>query len=137
MCGRCWGCGGRSWRSFWRRAGRRGGTDSSNADEAFTRNRLRHHLLPILREYNPAMDQALANLAELAREDEARWQAEVGRVLPQVLLAGKAGARGWAGGSTAAGEAAVSPEIWSGCGGSILRCGGGWCGRRRGRWGRG
>ncbi|HEY5057004.1 MAG TPA: tRNA lysidine(34) synthetase TilS, partial [Acidobacteriaceae bacterium] len=64
-------------------------TDSSNADEAFTRNRVRHHLLPILREYNPAIDTALANLATLARDDEARWQAELARILPQLLLPGK------------------------------------------------
>src|ERR1035437_1718786 len=64
-------------------------TDSSNSDEAFTRNRVRHQLLPILRQYNPSLDQTLANLAELAREDEARWQSELGRILPQVLLPGK------------------------------------------------
>jgi len=79
-------------------------TDSSNADEAFRRNRVRHHLLPILREYNPAIDQALANLAELARDDEARWQAEVGRILPQVLLPGKPVRGGGRAVSTAAGE---------------------------------
>ena len=64
-------------------------TDSSNADETFTRNRVRHHLLPILREYNPAIDTALANLATLARDDEARWQAELARILPQLLLPGR------------------------------------------------
>lgn len=64
-------------------------TDSSNADDAFTRNRVRHHLLPILRDYNPSIDHALANLATLAREDEARWQAELARILPQLLLPGK------------------------------------------------
>jgi tRNA(Ile)-lysidine synthase len=64
-------------------------TDSTNADEAFTRNRVRHHLLPVLREYNPAIDIALANLATLARDDEARWQAELARILPQLLLPGK------------------------------------------------
>jgi len=64
-------------------------TDSTNADQAFTRNRVRHHLLPILRQYNPAIDQALANLAELAREDQARWHAELARILPQLLLPGK------------------------------------------------
>jgi tRNA(Ile)-lysidine synthase len=63
--------------------------DSSNTDEAFTRNRIRHTILPMLREENPAIDRALANLAELAREDEARWQAELARILPQVLLPGK------------------------------------------------
>jgi len=64
-------------------------TDSSNADQAFTRNRIRHHLLPVLREYNPSLDQTLANLAELARDDAARWQSELSRILPQVLLPGK------------------------------------------------
>jgi tRNA(Ile)-lysidine synthase len=72
----------RSQKQVWR-------TDSSNADEAFTRNRVRRHLLPILREYNPSVDQTFANLAELARDDEARWQAELGRILPQILLPGK------------------------------------------------
>jgi tRNA(Ile)-lysidine synthase len=64
-------------------------TDSSNANDAFTRNRIRHQLLPNLREFNPSIDQALANLAQLAREDEARWQSELSRILPQVLLPGK------------------------------------------------
>jgi len=64
-------------------------TDSSNTDEAFTRNRIRHHLLPILREYNPAIDTALANLAILARDDEAHWQTELARILPHLLLPGK------------------------------------------------
>lgn len=87
-------------------------TDSSNADETFRRNRVRHHLLPILREYNPAIDQALANLAELAREDEARWQAEVGRILPQVLLPGKPVRGGGRAVSTAAGMSeSVALEI--------------------------
>ena len=63
--------------------------DGSNADETFTRNRIRHSVLPVLRAENPAIDQALANLAELAREDETRWQVELGRILPQMLLPGK------------------------------------------------
>jgi tRNA(Ile)-lysidine synthase len=87
-------------------------TDSSNADEAFTRNRVRHHLLPLLREYNPAVDWALANMAVLAREDEARWQAELARILPQILLPGKPVRGGGRAVSTAAGEpASVALEI--------------------------
>ena len=87
-------------------------TDSSNSDEAFTRNRVRHQLLPILRQYNPSLDQTLANLAELAREDEARWQAELGRILPQVLLPGKPVRGGGRAVSTAAGEpGSVALEI--------------------------
>jgi len=86
--------------------------DSSNSDEAFTRNRVRHQLLPVLREYNPSLDETLANLAELAREDEARWQAELGRILPQVLLPGKPVRGGGRAVSTAAGEpGSVALEI--------------------------
>ena len=86
-------------------------TDSSNADEAFTRNRVRHQLLPILREYNPSLDQTLANLAELAREDEARWQAELSRVLPQVVLPGKPVRGGGRAVATAPGDASVAFEL--------------------------
>jgi tRNA(Ile)-lysidine synthase len=87
-------------------------TDSSNADEAFTRNRVRHSILPVLREENPAIDQALANLAELAREDEARWQSELNRILPQLLLPGKPVRGGGRAVSTAAGESSsVAIEI--------------------------
>jgi tRNA(Ile)-lysidine synthase len=86
-------------------------TDSSNADEAFTRNRIRHHLLPLLREYNPAIDQALANLAELAREDEARWQTELARILPQLLLPGKPVRGGGRAVDTTPGDASIAIEI--------------------------
>jgi tRNA(Ile)-lysidine synthase len=64
-------------------------TDSTNADTAYTRNKIRHELLPQLRAYNPNLDQTLANMAELAREEETRWQTELNRLLPQLLLPGK------------------------------------------------
>ena len=63
--------------------------DSSNLDEAFTRNRLRQSVMPVLRQENPSLDHTLANLAELAREEEARWSAELARILPQLILPGK------------------------------------------------
>src|SRR5258708_20722489 len=45
--------------------------DSTNRDLHHTRNRVRHELLPALRRgYNPAVDQTLADLAEIARADE-------------------------------------------------------------------
>jgi len=86
-------------------------TDSSNADQAFTRNRIRHHLLPVLREYNPSLDQTLANLAELARDDAARWQSELSRILPQVLLPGKPVRGGGRAVSTTSGDACVSLDL--------------------------
>ena len=76
---RCWLEGrGQTWRE-----------DASNADEAHTRNRLRHNVLPVLREENPSVDVALARVATLAREDEAHWSGEVRRLLPQIVLPGK------------------------------------------------
>ena len=63
--------------------------DETNADPAFTRNRLRHEILPTLRTLNPSLDETLANLAEIAREEEAHWQVELARLLPHLLLPGK------------------------------------------------
>ena len=43
--------------------------DESNTDERFTRNRLRHSLLPLLRDqYNPRVDVSLRRLGEQARD---------------------------------------------------------------------
>lgn len=85
--------------------------DSTNTDTAYTRNRIRHELMPQLREYNPSLDQTLANLAELAREEEARWQTELSRLLPQILLPGKPVRGGGRSVSTAPGQSAVAIEL--------------------------
>jgi tRNA(Ile)-lysidine synthase len=45
--------------------------DSSNLSPSFFRNRLRLHLLPLLRQYNPSIDRALLCLADIAKEDNA------------------------------------------------------------------
>ena len=41
-------------------------TDSTNADTRFTRNRIRHELLPLLKTFNPDVVSALTHLAEHA-----------------------------------------------------------------------
>jgi len=46
-------------------------TDFSNLSPSFFRNRLRLHLLPLLRQYNPSIDQALLRLADIAKADDA------------------------------------------------------------------
>jgi tRNA(Ile)-lysidine synthase len=46
-------------------------TDPSNADPALLRNRVRGHLLPVLRTYNPAIDEALGRLAQVVRDEDA------------------------------------------------------------------
>ena len=45
--------------------------DGSNADPAFSRNRIRHEILPLLREMNGALDETIGRTAELLRRDEA------------------------------------------------------------------
>jgi tRNA(Ile)-lysidine synthase len=48
--------------------------DSSNRDLKFARNRIRHQLLPQLaHDWNPGIVDALANLADLAFEEERFW----------------------------------------------------------------
>lgn len=85
--------------------------DASNLDVSLTRNRVRHELMPVLRGFNPGVDALLARTAEIAREEEAFWQAEVARVLPQVLLPGKPVRGGGRAVSTAVGEASNAVEI--------------------------
>jgi tRNA(Ile)-lysidine synthase len=53
---------GQSWRE-----------DSSNQDRRFTRNRIRHELLPQLAQLNPNIVGTLSRTAAIAREEEAFW----------------------------------------------------------------
>jgi tRNA(Ile)-lysidine synthase len=63
--------------------------DSSNRHLAYTRNRIRHELLPLLEGWNPQLKEHLAQMAELAREEEAWWAGELSRIAPQILLSGR------------------------------------------------
>ncbi len=59
-------------------------TDASNASDLYRRNRVRHHLLPLLaREYNPRIVESLAALASLMREDDAPLTALANSLLAQ------------------------------------------------------
>lgn len=69
---------GQSWRE-----------DSSNRHLTFTRNRIRHELLPLLETWNPRLREQLAHMAELSRDEEAWWQTEVARIAGQIVLPGK------------------------------------------------
>ncbi len=81
--------------------------DTSNRQVTFTRNRIRHELLPLLEGWNPRLREHLAQMAELSSEEELWWQAELARLAPQLLLPGRpvrGGGRA-AGGGLAAGLA--------------------------------
>ncbi|GAB4509928.1 MAG: tRNA lysidine(34) synthetase TilS [Anaerolineae bacterium] len=49
--------------------------DATNADTRYTRNFIRHEVLPVLRQLNPQVEKALNRLAETARTDDAYLQA--------------------------------------------------------------
>jgi tRNA(Ile)-lysidine synthase len=62
--------------------------DSSNRHLSFTRNRIRHELLPLLETWNPRLRAHLVHMAALARDEEAFWQAELARITPNLILPG-------------------------------------------------
>jgi tRNA(Ile)-lysidine synthase len=82
--------------------------DASNRDPAYTRNRLRHQLLPELERWNLRIREHLANMAELACDEEAWWQTELARVAPQMLLTGRP-VRG--GGRVSAEDGAIALDV--------------------------
>lgn len=73
---------------FLRRRGQDWREDATNQDSMHARNKIRHELMPKLREFNPAVVERLARSADVARAEEDYWRAELERLLPLVLLPG-------------------------------------------------
>lgn len=65
-------------------------SDSSNHDRRFTRNRIRHELLPVLRDFNPRIDAVLCRLSEQAAAVHRRTESQARRLL-QVAERARAG----------------------------------------------
>lgn len=78
--------------------------DSSNRHLTYTRNRIRHQLLPLLETWNPRLREHMAQMASLALDEEAWWSEELKRVAPQILMEGRP-VRG--GGRSAGSEIAI------------------------------
>jgi tRNA(Ile)-lysidine synthase len=97
--------------AFLRERGQTWCEDATNRDVSLTRNRVRHELMPVLRGFNPGVDAALTRLAEIARDEEAFWRAEVERVLPQVLLPGRPVRGGGRAVSTVSGNSSCAVEV--------------------------
>lgn len=65
--------------------------DASNSDPRFARNRLRHGLLPQLRqEWNSNLDSALAHTADWAVEEERFWNRRVAELSERSVVHGTA-----------------------------------------------
>ena len=98
--------------SAWLRAmGQEWREDATNADTAFTRNRIRHEVLPVLAEVNPRAAEQLAHVAEIARDEESWWETELARVLPGLVLPGKPVRGGGRAVSTHPDEGSVGMEL--------------------------
>jgi tRNA(Ile)-lysidine synthase len=85
--------------------------DASNEDRIFTRNRIRHELLPQLEGYNPRIEEQLARVATLARDEEAWWEAEVRKMLSSLILPGRPVRGGGRAVSTHPDEGSVGIEL--------------------------
>jgi tRNA(Ile)-lysidine synthase len=85
--------------------------DTSNEDQAHTRNRIRHSLLPRLGEFNPQIAEQLASMATIARDEESWWEAELARLLPSLVLPGRAVRGGGRAVSTHPDEGSLGMEL--------------------------
>ena len=63
--------------------------DLSNADPAYTRNRIRHQLLPLMESINPGFRATLLRSAAVMRSDFDYIEAQVDAVWSQVILSGQ------------------------------------------------
>jgi tRNA(Ile)-lysidine synthase len=82
--------------------------DSSNRHLTFTRNRIRQELLPQLEGWNPQLREHLAQMAQLAHDEEAWWQTELSHLAPQLILPGVP-VRG--GGRASGGDQTLSMDV--------------------------
>jgi tRNA(Ile)-lysidine synthase len=55
-------------------------SDASNDELNFTRNRIRHQLLPLLATLNPRIEATLGDLATVAAQEDDYWQLELDRL---------------------------------------------------------
>src|SRR6185503_19602430 len=79
--------------------------DSSNRHLTFTRNRIRHELLPQLETWNPQLRDHLAQMAQLARDEESWWHSEISRRASDFILRGRPVRGGGRASTTAEGRA--------------------------------
>jgi tRNA(Ile)-lysidine synthase len=61
--------------------------DHSNTDPRFVRNRLRHEVIPVLREINPGLRETLQRNAEIARVDLAWLDEQIDNIWPTLVHA--------------------------------------------------
>ncbi len=94
-----------------REAGQSWREDESNDDPAFTRNRIRHQILPLLAGINPQISRQLARVASIAVDEEAYWEGQLRHCLPTLLLPGRAARGGGRSAGAGSGPETVAMEL--------------------------
>lgn len=60
--------------------------DSSNADDKYTRNKIRHNIIPLLKEINPSLESTFADKIELFTELETMYEKQMKKSAAQLFL---------------------------------------------------
>ncbi len=87
------GCRRAALRQYLTERGERWREDETNLDLRWARNRVRAQVLPLLHVENPRLVEALAQLAEVVREEEAVWAEWVAKALRSVVRTAEGGFR--------------------------------------------
>lgn len=61
--------------------------DSSNASDKYARNKIRHHVIPVLKEINPSLEQTIFNRIEQLKEIEEEYQNRFERLHKKLFIA--------------------------------------------------
>lgn len=68
--------------------------DPANGEQAFTRNRIRHEIVPLLRELNPQVEEALRRLADTAQADADALDQATARAVAELTQRARPGPLG-------------------------------------------
>jgi tRNA(Ile)-lysidine synthase len=60
--------------------------DSSNLKPVYTRNRVRQVLMPVLKAFNPRIEETLANEADLLRDEDEAMEARLAELVPAIIF---------------------------------------------------
>lgn len=60
--------------------------DSSNASDKYTRNKIRHNIIPLLKEINPSLEKTMGDKIELLNEVEELYEERLRKVSRQLFL---------------------------------------------------